>query len=252
MAEIEVTRQHAVQTIRLNRPAAKNALVDSMYRDIATALVHAEQDCDVAAVLIEAEGPDFCAGNDVAGLRDLASGTVTLEQTHTNHFLTALSSFGKPLLAGVTGRAIGVGATLLLHCDVVHAAHDATLSFPFVTMALVPEAGSAYLLPARIGYARAYALLCLGDRISGRDAAAMGLVTASFPADEVQTHIRDAAKRLASGSVGALRATKALMRDQNALTAAMAADQGAFLARLATPEVSQRMRSLFANAHARA
>ncbi len=244
MADLDITHSGAILTIRLNRPAKKNALTDGMYRDIAAALVHADHSAEVAVVVIQAEGPDFCAGNDVAALRDLASGAVSLDDLHTNQFLTALSTFGKPLLAGVTGRAIGVGATLLLHCDVVHAAHDARLSFPFVNMALVPEAGSAWLLPARIGYARAYALLCLGDSISGQDAAAIGLITASFPAERVHEEIGPAAVRLAAKSTGALRATKALMRDQKALGAAMAADQSAFLARLATAEVSHLMRKL--------
>ncbi len=244
MADLDITHNGAILTIRLNRPAKKNALTDGMYRDIAAALVHADHSAEVAVVVIQAEGPDFCAGNDVAALRDLASGAVSLDDLHTNQFLTALSTFGKPLLAGVTGRAIGVGATLLLHCDVVHAAHDARLSFPFVNMALVPEAGSAWLLPARIGYARAYALLCLGDSISGQDAAAIGLITASFPAERVHEEIGAAAVRLAAKSTDALRATKALMRDQNALRAAMAADQAAFLARLATAEVSHLMRKL--------
>jgi enoyl-CoA hydratase/carnithine racemase len=184
----------------------------------------------------------------MAALRDLASGTVSLGDLHTNQFLTALSTFGKPLLAAVTGRAIGVGATLLLHCDVVYAAHDARFSFPFVNMALVPEAGSAYLLPARIGYPRAYALFCLGEAISGQDAAAVGLITGSFPADQVQARIGAAAAQLAAKSSDALRATKALMRDHKALAAAMAADQAAFLARLATPEVSELLRRLLAPA----
>jgi enoyl-CoA hydratase/carnithine racemase len=244
MADLEISRRQAVQSIRLNRPGKKNSLTDGMYRDIAAALMHADQDEAVAAVVIEAEGPDFCSGNDLAGLRDLAAGAVTLDQLHTNHFLTALRGFGKPLLASVTGRAIGVGATLLLHCDVVHAAHDSSLRFPFVTMGLVPEAGCAYFLPARIGYARAYALLCLGEAISGHEAASIGLVTASFPANEVRAQIHGAAARLAAQSAGALRATKALMRDQTAIAAAMQADQAAMLARLASPEISQHMRNL--------
>jgi enoyl-CoA hydratase/carnithine racemase len=115
-------------------------------------------------------------------------------------------------------------------------------------MALVPEAGSAWLMPARIGYARAYALLCLGEPISGKDAAAIGLLTSSFPAEQVHAEIIAAALRLAGKSPDALRATKALMRDQKALAAAMAEDKAAFLARVATPEVSERMRVLLAPA----
>ncbi len=248
MAELDITHQGTILTLRLNRPAKKNAVTDSMYRDIAAALIHADQDPEMAVVVIEAEGPHFCAGNDMAALRDLASGAITLGDLHTNQFLTALSTFGKPLLAAVTGRAIGVGSTLLLHCDVVYAAHDARLSFPFVNMALVPEAGSAYLLTARIGYPRAYRLFCLEEAISGQDAAAIGLITASFPAQQVHTEISATAARLAAKSTDALRATKALMRDRKALAAAMAADQAEFLARLATTEVSELMRKLLAPA----
>jgi len=125
----------------------------------------------------------------------------------------------------------------------VFAAHDARLSFPFVDMALVPEAGSAYLLPARIGYARAYALLCLSDPISGQDAAAIGLLTASFPAAEVSGRIAEAAARLAAKSGAALREAKILMRDHEAIAAAMRDDQRAFLTRLGAAEVRAWMQA---------
>ena len=242
MAELECARHGSVLTLRFNRAEKKNALTDAMYRDIAAALSDADQDPAVAAVVLEGAGADFCAGNDIAMLQALACGEVVLDDLHTNEFLIALSSFRKPLLAGVSGRAIGIGATMLLHCDVVLVAHDARLSFPFVDMALVPEAGSAYLLPARIGYARAYALLCLSDPISGQDAAAIGLVTASFPAAEIGPRIAAVAARLAAKSGAALRETKTLMRDREAISAAMQDDQKAFLARLGDAEVTALMR----------
>jgi enoyl-CoA hydratase/carnithine racemase len=212
-----------------------------MYRDMAAALSEADRDPAVAALVLEGAGADFCAGNDIATLRALACGEIGLGDLHTNEFLVALGSFGKPLLAGVTGRAIGVGATMLLHCDIVIVAHDAHLSFPFADMGLVPEAGSAYLLPARIGYARAYALLCLSEPVSGQDAAAIGLVTASFPAAEVGARVAATAARLAAKSGAALRETKLLMRDREAIAAAMRDDQRAFLARLGDAEVVRWM-----------
>jgi enoyl-CoA hydratase/carnithine racemase len=242
LAELECARHGAVLTVRLNRAEKKNALTDAMYRDIATALTDADQDPAVAAVVLEGAGADFCAGNDIATLQALACGEVGLGDLHTTEFLGALNSFRKPLLAGVTGRAIGIGATMLLHCDVVLVAKDARLSFPFVDMALVPEAGSAYLLPARIGYARAYALLCLSDPISGEDAAAIGLVTASFPAAEIGSRIAAVAARLVAKSGTALRETKTLMRDREAISAAMQDDQKAFLARFRDTDVMELLR----------
>ena len=244
MAELEYARHGPVLTLRFNRAEKKNALTDAMYRDIATALSDADHDPAVAAVVLEGVGVDFCAGSDIATLQALARGEVGLGDLHTNEFLIAISGFRKPLLAGVTGRAIGIGATMLLHCDVVIVAHDAQLSFPFVDMALIPEAGSAYLLPARIGYARAYALLCLSDAISGEDAAKIGLVTASFPATEIGPRIAAVAARLAAKSASALRETKTLMRDRKAIFAAMQDDQRAFLARLGDGEAIALMRGL--------
>jgi enoyl-CoA hydratase/carnithine racemase len=215
--------------LRLNRPQKKNALTDAMQRQIADALDRADRDPEVAVAVIEGEGRDFCAGNDLGLIADMASGTLSVDDLAVDDFLGALSGFDNPLVAGVQGRAIGVGATLLLHCDVVVAAHDSRLSFPFVDISLVPEAGSGFLLPARIGYARAYALLCLAEPVSRREAAAMGLITRSVEAADLAAGLRDVAARLAAKPGQALRATKALMKDKAAIAAALAADRAIFL-----------------------
>lgn len=234
MADIEVTQIGAVQRILLNRPEKKNALTDSMQRMIADALLAADADESVAVSVIEAEGGDFCAGNDLGMIKDMASGAVSVDDLAVDHFLGALSGHGKPLLAAVRGRAIGVGATLLLHCDVVIAAQDARLSFPFVDLSLVPEAASTYLLPAMVGYARAYALLCMTEAVSGEQAAAIGLITLSVPGGELDAAISECAKRLAAKPASALRATKQLMKDGDAIAVALARDRALFIEQLKT------------------
>lgn len=229
MSGIDVSQQGEIRTLRLARPEKKNALTDAMMREIGTALRDADADAGVRAVVIEAEGPDFCAGNDLGLIQDMASGRIAMDDLSSDHFLDGLSQFEKPLLCGVRGRAIGVGATMLLHCDLVCVAHDATLHFPFVNLSLVPEAASTYLLPARVGYARAYALLCLADRISGREAAAAGLVTVSVESNALSETVRSMANRLAAISPTALRETKRLMKDSEKIAAALARDKRAFI-----------------------
>lgn len=234
MSDIEVNHHAAILKIRLSRPAKKNALTDSMQRSIADALRSADTDPAVAVVLIEAQGSDFCAGNDLSMIADMASGVTSVDDLAVDHFLGALSGFGKPLIAAVRGRAIGVGATMLLHCDVVIAAHDCRISFPFVDLSLVPEAASTYLLPASVGYARAYALLCMTEPMSGAEAAAAGMVTRSVDDDELDAAVDAVAARLAQKPASALRATKMLMKNSDAIAATLSRDKAMFIEQLKT------------------
>jgi enoyl-CoA hydratase/carnithine racemase len=142
-------------------------------------------------------------------------------------------------VAAVKGVAIGIGATLLLHCDLVYVAEDARLSTPFVDLALAPEAGSSLLLPARIGHARAFAMFALGEALDGRAAAALGLANAALPADEVDARARQAAHRLAARPPGALLQTKRLMRDAAAIAAVMDVELEVFSQRLTSPEARE-------------
>jgi enoyl-CoA hydratase/carnithine racemase len=158
-------------------------------------------------------------------------------KAHT--FLSALARAQKPYVAAVQGLAVGVGTTMLMHCDLVYIADDARLTTPFVNLALVPEAASSWLIPARIGHARAYAMFALGAPVDGKTAAAIGLANASLPASEVRAAALSAAQALAQRPLGALRATKQLMRDAATIEKVMARESEIFGARLRTAEAAE-------------
>lgn len=240
---IRIAVEDGVLRITLARPEKKNSLTQPMYTALANALTRAETDASVRVVLLEAEGDAFTAGNDLGDFAAVAAGKLDRKAMTTIQFLDALAHARKPLVAAVTGLAVGIGVTMLLHCDLVFVADDAKLSVPFVNLALVPEAASSVLLQARIGYARAYAMFALGEPIDGRTAASIGLANASLPAGEVQAAALAAAKKLATKPMGALQATKQLMRDGAAIAAVMAKESEIFGRRLQSPETAEALRA---------
>lgn len=238
MSDIRTESANRVLTIILDRPAKKNAITDAMYGDMAAALTRAADDPGIGTVLLRGEGPDFCAGNDISTFAAAAAGEQDILASNIGPFLRAISTFPKPLVAAVTGRAIGIGVTMLLHCDLVYVAENAELRTPFIDLGLVPEAASALTLPDRIGHVRAFALFALGEALNGTEAAALGIANRALPADEVVRTAEVAARALAAKPLSALVATKALMRKTEAIAAALEADQKAFAAQLATPEAA--------------
>jgi enoyl-CoA hydratase/carnithine racemase len=238
VADIRIEITGGVMTLTLDRPAKMNAITDAMYGAMAAALRDAAQDNSIGVVLIRGEGADFCAGNDIGMFAASAKGDFDLAASNTDPFLQALSTFPKPLIAAVTGRAIGIGTTLLLHCDLVYVAPDARLATPFIDLGLVPEAASALLMPARIGHVRAFGLFALGETISGTEAVTLGIANKALPAEQVAAAAAAAANALARKPASALQATKALMRDGAAIASALEADRKAFLAQLGTPEAA--------------
>ena len=223
-----------VMELRLNRPDKKNAILGAMYDTLAAALHDAAARPAVRAVLIGAEGDAFTAGNDIRDFLAMAGG---LGDAPPARFIHAIATFPKPLVAAVQGPAVGVGTTLLLHCDLVYASPAATFSAPFVDLGLVPEAGSSLLLPARMGHARAAALLLLGESIGAEAALSAGLLTAVVPAESLHAHARARALALASKPAAALAASRALMRgDPSALHARMRQEEAAFSTALASPD----------------
>lgn len=240
---VRTTVEDGVLRITLARSDKKNALTQAMYAALGNALARAETDSSVRAVLFEAEGDAFTAGNDLGDFAAVASGELAREDMTTHLFLDALAIARKPYVAAVHGLAVGIGVTMLLHCDLVFVAEDAKLSAPFVNLALVPEAASSVLLQARIGYARAYAMFALGEPINGRTAAAIGLANAALPLNEVRPKALAAAKLLTSKPMGALQATKELMRDSKAIAALMARETEIFSARLKSPETAEALRA---------
>lgn len=234
MTDIRIAIADRVMTVTLDRPAKKNAITDAMYGAITQALRDAAASDAINVVLIAGEGADFCAGNDIGMFADATSGDIA--GSNAGAFLDALSTFPKPLVAAVTGRAIGIGVTMLLHCDLVYIAADAQLATPFIDLGLVPEAASALLLPARIGHVRAFALFALGERVSGTRAAELGIANQALPASDVYHAAHSAAVAVAAKPPAAVAATKRLMRDAPAIAAALEADRAAFLRQLASPE----------------
>lgn len=240
---VRVTVADKVMRLTLARPEKKNALTNAMYAAMGEALTRAENDPDVRAVLIEAEGDAFTAGNDLGDFAAVASGAMEPSEMKAHVFLNALAQGQKPYVAAVQGLAVGVGVTLLMHCDLVFVAEDAKLSTPFVNLAVVPEAASSWLIPARIGHARAYAMFALGEPIDGRTAASIGMANLALPAAEVRAKALAAAKTLATKPIGALRATKQLMRDAAAICAVMAREGEIFGARLKTAEAAEALKA---------
>ncbi len=224
--EILIHEAGGVLELRFNRPDKKNAITGAMYDALTAALGDASARSAVRAVLITGEGDIFTAGNDIKDFLAMSGG---LAGTSAGQFIRAAATFSKPLVAAVNGPAIGIGTTLLLHCDLVYASPEASLSVPFVDLGLVPEAGSSLLLPARVGSARASALLLLGEPMDAEAAHAAGLVTALVPAAGLREHARDKARKLAAKPPAALAATRALMRgDPGALLAQMDRESAAF------------------------
>jgi len=240
---VRVSIDDHIMRITLARPEKKNALTLEMYTALGAALDQAEADPKVRAVLLDSEGDVFSAGNDLADFAAVAAGTANREDMTARVFLEALARGQKPYVAAVRGLAVGIGVTLLMHCDLVYVAEDARLSTPFANLGVVPEAGSSWLIPARIGYARAYAMFALGEAMDGRTFASLGLANAALPAAEVQAKALAAAKLLAGKPIGALREMKKLMRDSAAIAAIIKHESEIFGARLKTPEAAEALRA---------
>jgi enoyl-CoA hydratase/carnithine racemase len=227
-----------VLTVTLARPDKKNALTNAMYGALADALVRAETDPAIRVVLLQGDGDSFTAGNDLADFSAQSRGNDPTER-HVVRFLKCLATATRPLVAAVQGNAVGVGTTMLLHCDLVYVADTARLMTPFVNLALVPEAASSWLLPARVGHARAYAMFALGEPVDGATAAAIGLANAVVPAAELRARARTAAHALAKRPAGALAHTKALMRDIATISARMDRESVIFQEQLKTAEARE-------------
>lgn len=209
--DIEVKRQDAVQTIRMTRPAKKNALTRAMYDTMTAALLEAERDPAIAVHVIMGSGGVFTAGNDI---QDFAARAVDLSPraSGASSFIATLPTLEKPIIAAVDGLAIGVGVTMLFHCDLVYATPTASFRTPFLDLGLVMEAGSSLLAPRLMGHQRAFELLCLGEPYNVDRALQAGFVNRIVPAAELETQTVEAAQRLAAKPPGALAAARRLMR----------------------------------------
>jgi enoyl-CoA hydratase/carnithine racemase len=238
---VKITNDAGILTLVLDRPAKKNALTDAMYGALADALERGEADPKTRVVLLRAEGDTFSAGNDVGEFAAIAMGGAA--PRHVGRFLAALATATKPIVAAVQGRAVGIGTTMLLHCDYLVIADDALLTTPFVGLALVPEAASSFLLPARIGYARAFAMFALGEPVAAAEALAWGLANRVVPREGLVAAVEQVAASLARQPLGALIATKRLMRPSDAITRHLETESKEFLERLRSPEAAEAFRA---------
>lgn len=239
---ISIDRRGAVSRIRFDRPEKKNAITSEMYAAAASALEVADSDPDIAVVLFGSTGDTFTAGND---LRDFLERPPTGPSSPVLRFLEVLSSGRKPRVAAVRGAAVGIGTTLLLHCDLVYAAENARFRMPFTDLGLVPEAGSSLLVPRLVGLPIASELLLLGEPFDAQRAVALGLVNAVLPVDALEDFALARAEALASKPREALLATRALLRAEgsDALRDRMAREAALFVERLASSEAHEAMRA---------
>ena len=229
---------NGVMTLTLQRPDKKNALTGAMYDALSDALEKAETDASVRVVLFQGDGDSFTAGNDLADFASQARGDHSGESP-AHRFIANLGKATRPLVAAVQGNAVGVGTTMLLHCDLVFLADTAKLMTPFVNLALVPEAASSWLLPARIGHVRAYAMFALGEPLDAASALACGLANAVVPVAELRAKARAAAEVLTKRPAGSLNQTKALMRDMDKIAAQISREGALFRERLQTGEARE-------------
>ena len=229
-----------VLTVTLARPGKKNAITQAMYAALAEATVRARTDDAVRVLLFASEGDSFSAGNDIADFIAIGSqGGGQVTEAPVFHFLKSLADLDKPAVAAVRGRAVGIGLTMLLHCDLVVVAEDALLSAPFVNLALAPEAASSLLLPMALGHQRAFEMFALGEAIDGRTALAWGIANRAVPADRVEATAADLAAKLASRAPNSIRKTKRLMRDAEHLWALMQREGEAFGSQMSSPEAME-------------
>lgn len=242
--QIQVTTAERITTIRFDRPDKKNAITLEMYAALCAGLEAAAGDPAVRAVVLAGSRDCFTAGNDVPDFIRAAQGGGDL--TVSGGFLRAIATFDKPLVAAVAGVAIGIGTTMLLHCDLVYAAPTARFKMPFVDLALVPEAGSSVLLPALVGARRAAQLLLLGEQLDAATALSWGLINGI--ADDPEAAARAAAQRLAACAPTALRTTKALTRraTREAVLEAIRVEGEAFIERLRSPEAMEALQAVMA------
>jgi enoyl-CoA hydratase/carnithine racemase len=246
MTDIRTNPLDGALEVVMDRPARKNALTVAMYDEMAAILARASADENVRAVLLRGEGGIFTSGND---LNDFMQRRPANEDSGGARFLAALLAFDKPLVAAVEGHAIGIGTTMLLHCDLVYAAQGARLQLPFVSLGLVPEGASSLLLPRLAGPARAAELLYLGEPFDAEAARELGIVNRVLSPAELLPFARERVAALAAKPLESLRQTKRLLRAPllEETRACMQTEFAAFNARLGSADVTEAITAFFEN-----
>jgi enoyl-CoA hydratase/carnithine racemase len=238
MEQIDTLALNGILRITIQRPEKLNALTLAMYDALTEALNEAERNAGIRVIMIQGTPRCFSSGNDLA---DFAENPPAGEDSPVFRFLRALSQAGKPIIAMVSGPAVGVGTTMLLHCDLVYADETARFQLPFVSLGLCPEAASSFLLPRLIGHQRAAELLLLGETITAERAVALGLVNQLFPQNELKHQVLAKAAALAKQPAAAVQLTKSLLKagDSRQVAEVMSEEGDLFLRCLAGTEAQQ-------------
>ena len=244
MSDVIVETKDRIARIELARLDKKNALTAAMYQAMKKALEDADADAGVRAILVHGARDCFTAGND---LKDFQDRSANGGPSSAFGFISTLPKVQKPMIAAVGGNAVGVGTTMLLHCDFVYAAPNARFHMPFVPLGLVPEAGSSLLLPMLAGYQRAAELLLLGRPFDAAKAQAAGIVTEVVPEAELFERARETALALAALPAASVRESKRLMKRAHMalLEAQLAEESRVFAERLRSPEAKEAMNAFF-------
>jgi enoyl-CoA hydratase/carnithine racemase len=244
MTDIVTERTGSILRVQFNRPSKKNAMTSAMYITMADILNTAAKDDGVRVVLWHGAGDSFCAGND---LEDFLKNPMGPGDSPQSRLIDALINFHKPIVAAVHGAAIGGGTTMLTHCDFVYASETAKFQMPFINLALVPEFGTSYSIPARIGYLRAAELIQLGQPFDAKRALELGLVTQIIPDQQLLVVATVTAQKLEEKPAEALQACKRLMRQSTRehLERAARSENEEFSARLRSPDCKEAITAFF-------
>ncbi|GGO86722.1 enoyl-CoA hydratase [Marinobacterium nitratireducens] len=237
MSELVIRQlDDSVLTLTLNRPDKKNALDNDLYISLTELLLEGDRDPDVRVIVLHGAGDSFCAGNDIADF--VASGGDAESVRAPLRLLQSIAGLSTPLIAAVHGNAIGIGTTLLLHCDLVYGAEDLRLQLPFVRLGLVPEGGSSLLLPQLAGHRRAFEMLVLGESFGADTGREIGLVNEVVPSAKVLDRARERAMQLAALPPQAVVKSKQMLRahQQDLLQQILVEEVDAFRERLASAE----------------
>ena len=234
-----VEKSEKLLVLTLNRTDKKNALTRAMYQTLATEIAGADTDPNIRCILVLANGDMFTAGNDLADFAAIGNATAAPKPEDANPLLAALARARTPIVAAVNGRAVGVGVTMLLHCDIVLVSEDALLTTPFVNLALVPEAASSLLMPLRIGHVRAFEMFVLGEPVTAEKAVSWGLANRAVPAADLRAAARATAAAIAARAPAAVVSTKSLMREESVLLARMSQESVHFVRQLKSAEFKE-------------
>jgi len=234
---VQVTDDGPVRTVRMNRPDKKNALTFEMYDAMAAGIASAQENPELRCILLAGSPKDFCAGNDIGNFaQTAASGDATLRKPVID-YLHALAKSDKPVVAAVQGNAVGIGTTMLLHCDHVVASTQAHFATPFVSLGILPEAASTLIVPRLMGHARAFEMLVMGRPFDAEEAKAAGLINTVVPPDAVEGEAMKAAQAIAAlPPQGVLTARRLMRGERSEIIARMDKETALIGERLKSPE----------------